>query len=138
MILTAKWSGELVLVRALGGWRQYPVLRTVLNREFRDPDKRLRQALAATASRDLAHGAVVNPDDLWLTNGVDPVAFLDELRADGVRLITLTRRRHADRGLSRARCGPDLEILPFRRCAVAADQVALYAVPQPNGSALVR
>ncbi len=73
-------------------------------------------------------GAVVEPDDLWLVNAVDPVAFLDDLRSDGIRLLVLQRRSSLDRGLSRTLCGDGPELLPIRPAAVDPAAVAVHAV----------
>lgn len=126
VVLTSGWSGERTLVRLLSAGGTVRCSGRVLGRGVGDPARHLRRVLRHRANGELAHGAVVQPDDLWLVSAVDPTEFILDLQADGIRLITLTRRHHEDRGLPRCLCGPGGETLPRGRQAVDVDRVAVF------------
>jgi len=127
VILTGCWSGERVLVRLLAAGGTVRCSGRVLGTPHRRPAAHLRQVLRRAAHGDLAHGAVLHPTDLWLTNDLDPAAFVRDLLADGVQTVVLSRRRHEDSGLSRVLCGRHGELLPYRARFVDADEVAVHA-----------
>lgn len=127
VILTGCWSGERVLVRLLSASGAVRCSGRVLDAPYRRPAAHLRRVLGRAVHGDRAHGAVVHPTDLWLTNDLDPAAFVRDLCADGVKVVVLSRRRQEDSGLSRALCGRHGELLPCRAGYVHADEVAVYA-----------
>jgi hypothetical protein len=124
VVLSAGWSGATTLAHVLGRSGMARLAGSCLGRPVADPAGHLRRQLDAGGRWS---GAVVEPDHLWLVNGVDPRRFIDDLLADGIHVLVLERRSTTDRGLSRALCGPGPEVLPTHPVAVDPGAVAVYA-----------
>ena len=124
-MLGAGWSGERVLIRLLSAAGSVRVIGQALARPVADPARSVRRLLRRGAGGPVV-GTVVLPHHLWLVNGLDPTAFVADLRADGITVLSLARSAPEDRGLSLALCGPRSEVLPSAPRHLDAADVTLY------------
>lgn len=125
VVLSAGWAGDRVLVRLLSAAGGVRCAGDALADPVPDPAAHLRSVLRRGDHR--VGAAVVLPHHLWLRNSLDASPFVADLVADGVLVLTLSRRTSDDRGLSLALCGPVTEVLPSAPRQVDAGEVALYS-----------
>ena len=124
LVVTPGWSGERVLVRLLSATGAIRVVGRPLARATTQPVVVLRERLR---SRGITRPcALVTPLDISLMAWADPIAVLTELAADGVVVLSLHRASAEDRGLSRAVCGPEVEVLPPGPMALDAAEVIAF------------
>jgi hypothetical protein len=124
VILDSGWTGEDVLVRLLSAGGQIDVRGHALARTVARPARHLRRSLDDRDGRVPA--ALVQPHHLWLVNSVDPWEFVADLQSDRFLVVSLHRASGVDRGISRALCGPEREVLPSEPRLLDPGAVAVY------------
>lgn len=125
VVLTTGWSGDLVLARLLGAGGTVRVVGRPLRRYRPDAIAHVLRQLAHSRGGERAQVALVHPDDLWLTNAIDPDAAVRRLADSGCQLVTLRRRSALDTALSRIVCG-ESEVLPRALVHVEPEYLATH------------
>jgi hypothetical protein len=125
-VLDAGWCGEDVFVRLLSAGGTIRVIGHPLAGPVSDPRRHLEAALVPD-DRGRVPVALIRPEHLWLRNRLEASSFIHGLLADGITVFSLERASILDRGVSRAVCGPNAEVLPATPVPVDPGHVMVFA-----------